>query len=58
MQVDCTLGVITEQYAIGIGRTLVLFVDVSVVVKNLAFVSRHEGDLGLLVARVEPSLKR
>ncbi len=56
MQVDCTLGVIAEQHAVGIGWTLVFFVDVSVVVKNLAFVSRHEGDLWLLVARVKASL--
>ena len=58
MQVDCTLGVIAEQHAVGIGWTLVFFVDVSVVFKNLAFVSRHEGDLWLLVARVEASLNR
>ncbi len=58
MQVDCALSVIAEQHAVGVGRTLVLFVNVSVVVKNLAFVSRHESDLWLLVARVEASLKR
>ena len=58
MQVDCALSVIAEQHAVSVGRTLVLFVDVSVVVKNLTFVSRHEVDLWLLVARVEASLKR
>ena len=52
VQVYCALGIVAKQHTVSIGRTLVLFVDISAVVEVFALVSWHESDLRLLVSRV------
>jgi hypothetical protein len=52
VQVYRALGIVAKQHTVGIGGTLVLFVDISAVVEVFALVSWHESNLRLLVSRI------